>query len=255
MNTSQVRSLMRVKYAAPEWAYLEEVANGTGGHCGRHCDAMAMSLWPSRGLHLHGFEIKVSRSDWTRERKNPAKAEAIAKHCHFWWVVAPASIVPVAEVPPNWGLIEASDKGGLKVAKTATMLEPVPLDWHFFAAFARAATEQSVDATLMKAEFERGRSEMDKHHKTWQENASKREQKALDELRRQVQEFESKAGIRITGYGMGNVAEKIRMLSDGDRAVSNLRRELGALKHAAETVTNVLEKLDAETVHGATVTN
>ena len=45
-------------------------------------------VWPSRGLYLHGFEIKVHRNDWLRELKNPAKAEEIAGYCHFWWVVA-----------------------------------------------------------------------------------------------------------------------------------------------------------------------
>ena len=44
-------------------------------------DAVIMSLWPSRGLELHGVEIKVSRADWKREAADPAKAEAIAAYC------------------------------------------------------------------------------------------------------------------------------------------------------------------------------
>ena len=34
---------------------------------GRYADAIAMNLWPSRGLAVHGFEIKISRGDWQRE--------------------------------------------------------------------------------------------------------------------------------------------------------------------------------------------
>lgn len=65
------------RYPAPGYALLPQVANGTGYAASRHCDAIALSLWPSRGIRLHGFEIKVARSDWLRELKDPAKAEAI----------------------------------------------------------------------------------------------------------------------------------------------------------------------------------
>jgi len=32
-----------------------------------------MDLWPSGGLEIHGHEVKVSRSDWLRELKEPEK--------------------------------------------------------------------------------------------------------------------------------------------------------------------------------------
>ena len=76
------------KYAAPQYAFLEQVRNGTGGFANRSADAMALSLWPSRGLMLDGFEIKGYRTDWLRELKNPAKAEELAVYCNRWWIVA-----------------------------------------------------------------------------------------------------------------------------------------------------------------------
>jgi hypothetical protein len=39
-------------------------------------DAIARHLWPSQGLELIGFELKVSRSDWLREIKDPYKCES-----------------------------------------------------------------------------------------------------------------------------------------------------------------------------------
>lgn len=243
MQTSEVRALLRARYAAPEWAFLEEVANGTGGHGGRHCDALAMSLWPSRGLHLHGFEIKVSRSDWTRERKNPAKAEAIAKHCHFWWVVAPVGIVPASQIPPNWGLIEASEKG-LKISKAATQLVPIDLTWPFFAAVMRSATEQSVDKALMTAEYERGKLESKKQYDAWKDSAEKRAEKNLERLQLEVDEFEAKAGIRINGYGAGRVAEKVKLLTRGEKAIEDMRQALERFSQAALTITAVLAEME-----------
>src|SRR4051812_18306594 len=61
----------------PEYVLLEQVRGATGITEGadRSADAIAMSVWPSRGLELHGFEVKVSRGDWLRELREPAKAE------------------------------------------------------------------------------------------------------------------------------------------------------------------------------------
>ena len=61
--------LLRYRFCQPEWAFLSQVRNGTGYlRTTRTADALAMSLWPSRGLHLYGFEIKVRKSDWKKDR-------------------------------------------------------------------------------------------------------------------------------------------------------------------------------------------
>ena len=74
MRAADVRAALARKFCAPEYALFYEVANATGSAATRSADAIAMGLWPSRGLYLQGFEIKVSRSDWLSELKNPAKA-------------------------------------------------------------------------------------------------------------------------------------------------------------------------------------
>src|SRR5690606_35500940 len=99
VTESDTEQAMRCKYGGQEWACLFNVANGTGMNCNRRADAIAMSLWPSRGLTLHGHEIKVARSDWLREIQDVSKAEAFAKHCHYWWIVAPKCTVKLEELP------------------------------------------------------------------------------------------------------------------------------------------------------------
>lgn len=61
MNADAIRHALRQKFPAQEYALFFEVRSATGfpGRL-RSADALAMSLWPSRGLELHGFEIKVS---------------------------------------------------------------------------------------------------------------------------------------------------------------------------------------------------
>lgn len=196
MTSDDVIRLLRTRYAAPAWALVEQVGNATGYGTSRHADALAMGLWPSRGLELLGFEVKVSRSDWTRELKNPEKAEPIAAYCDRWYIVAPAGIVPVSDIPPNWGLLEA--KGSkLFETKPAERLTAKPLDRSFVAAILRRTMEQAPD---VKAR-EEIRSEI---YATFQSevnhSAKERAQRsfdALEELRQRVSAFEAETGISL----------------------------------------------------------
>ena len=108
--STEIYAALRARYCAPEHALFFEVANGTGSNIRRYADAVAMNLFPSRGLTLSGFEVKVSKHDWRRELKSPHKAEeGIFKYCDHWWVVAPSGIVGKDELPSTWGLLEFSD--------------------------------------------------------------------------------------------------------------------------------------------------
>jgi hypothetical protein len=102
-----------------------------------------MHLWPSapHGLELVGFELKVSRSDWLRELRQPNKADPIKQFCDRWYVVcADAKIVKyVEELPKGWGLMFAED-GKLVEFIEAPKLNPLPLDRAFVAALMRRAT-------------------------------------------------------------------------------------------------------------------
>src|SRR5271154_3135095 len=91
------------KFPPAEYALLPEVSDQAGGR-NRSADAVAMNTWPSRGLEVHGVEIKSYRSDWIKELKNPAKAENIFKYCDRWWLCAATEgVVKENEVPETWG--------------------------------------------------------------------------------------------------------------------------------------------------------
>src|SRR3546814_15144887 len=74
MNTAQINAALRARFCAPEWALLFNVGNATGATQRRWADAVAMNLYPSRGLELPGFDVKASRSDWLLEPKQPDKS-------------------------------------------------------------------------------------------------------------------------------------------------------------------------------------
>jgi hypothetical protein len=59
LTAIRIREAIAKRWAAPEYAVMWEVGRATGVVSNqRYADAVIMSLWPSRGLELHGVEIK-----------------------------------------------------------------------------------------------------------------------------------------------------------------------------------------------------
>lgn len=221
--------LLRERFPAPEYAFFEELRNGTGfsRRTTRSADAVAFSLWPSRGLELHGFECKVSRSDWLRELKAPSKAEELAQFCDRWWiVVSDAELVQPGELPPTWGLLAPKQRGGvtkLATVKEAPKLEAKPLDRPMLASLFRNLHEgETARASARFAE------EVDKQ---LQERARgdqlrlQRLEKEHEELRATVRDFEKASGIEIafSGSPIVNVGAAVRALLKGGEAIEQLK--------------------------------
>lgn len=157
-KTEEMRQILDTHYPSGEWALFQEVAARTGGGtC--YTDAVAVNLWRSRSYSVQGIEIKVSRSDWMRELKNPRKNDEVMAYCDNFWVFAAPGIVDPQELPPGWGLMEPQPKRGtqypeswstdcnaadyfsLKVVHNATKLEAKPVSREFFASICRRAYE------------------------------------------------------------------------------------------------------------------
>jgi hypothetical protein len=159
-----IEALRRQYQPAHGWIVLPQVRDATGWQGKRTADAIALNAWPSRGLELHGFELKTYRGDWLRELKQPAKAESIFRYCDRWWIVTPAphaddkkrefAIVQEGELPPTWGhIMFAADD--VTIAKEAPKLKAAPLDRVFLAAVLRAlAGAETPEAKLAAARAE-----------------------------------------------------------------------------------------------------
>jgi hypothetical protein len=156
---AKVTDLLAARYKGTAWAFLPKVRNGTGWRrAARTADAIAMSLWPSRGLHIYGFEVKVERSDWLRELNDPQKAEDVFGFCDFWFVAAPQGVVNAAELPKTWGLLEI-DGRGLRVTVDAPLLQPAPVDRLFLASLLRKVTENMAAESQLAEARKRGNAE------------------------------------------------------------------------------------------------
>jgi hypothetical protein len=199
LAASDIRAAMAKRWSDPEWAIMWEVGEGTGSRRGRSADAVMMSLWPSRGLELHGVEIKISRSDWRREAADPTKAEAIAKFCDRWWVhTAPNVIDDLSDLPPAWGLREWNGKSWV-TRREAEKTKAEPVTRTFLAALLRRAdgTMKAIMDEAMReareaqfAEAERRRSRF----KQEVDEAVARRTKALSTAAENVARFEAVFG-------------------------------------------------------------
>lgn len=135
-TAEEVRAALRLRYPIDSHALLFEVADSTGYGRHRFADAIAVSLWKSHGHKIEGIEVKVSRSDFLNEMKQPQKSQPIFQYCHRWWLACPKDMVRPDELPPTWGLLELHDTG-LRQKVAAPKLDPVPLTVEFLASMLR----------------------------------------------------------------------------------------------------------------------
>lgn len=142
---------------APRWARAEHVKNALGFDARRVCDYMALDLWPGgyghtrTGSALHGFEVKVSRADWLTELRDPEKALAFSRYCHFWWLaVSDASIVR-DDLPEGWGLMVASGDS-MRVKVQAPRREPEPMPLELVGTFSRAVAKTTLRMAMHRPE-------------------------------------------------------------------------------------------------------
>jgi len=104
---------LRTFFVAESVALLPQVASETGASARRIADAIAIQLWPSRGLTLECVEIKVHRSDLIREYQQPEKGDLIGRFCDKFWIATPPNIVKQSDFddgtfPKTWGCLEVS---------------------------------------------------------------------------------------------------------------------------------------------------
>lgn len=209
---------MRAHFSAPEYALFLEVMATTGFGANRRTDAVAISLYPSRGLMVHGFELKVSRADWLREVKDTSKAEEIFGFCDHWWlVVGDASIVKDGELPEPWGLIVPRGDG-LYVKKKAPKLEPKPLTRGFVAALARRANEAAHEAIEDRVRLATRQVREDAEKAVARAQSEHNTRHA--ELFKRVREFEAASGINISrGWQDGEkIGAAVKVVLDGGLA-------------------------------------
>jgi hypothetical protein len=249
-----VTALIRAHFDGAAYAVLSQVRNQTGyGLRQRTADAIVMSLWPSRGLTLSGFEIKVSRADWKKELADPAKAEEISRFCDRWYLVAPPKVVEPAELPPTWGLWEAGEKK-LRLVQEATIAKEVqPISRGFLGALLRAATLDVVPKSevteMVNAQVEARLERAIEVRLQTSDDARRLGQarRDLESVREEIATFENASGIKVTRWQAGQIGKAVEAIRNGpcEAMAAALADQAQALRKAAQLVNDAAGELRA----------
>ncbi len=242
-----VEKALRERYAPPQWAFFTQVKPSTGWRGpDRYADALALDTWPSSGMELHGFEIKVSRGDWLRELKDPSKADALARYCDRWWIAAPKGLVQVEELPKTWGLYEYAG-GKLRAKVRGGLIEAVPVDRGLVAMLLRRAWEEieqirveSVPVGQVEAQV----AALVKEQMSRSDDG--RLKRAHHRLVEDVKAFEEATGLAvINGYGGHPSREVLEIavsaLREGESASRSAERAAASLMNTIKNMERSLE--------------
>jgi len=153
LTTKEVRDRLAEKYSGWQWVFLNELRSSNGfAFSVRSADAIAINLYPSHGCEMHGFEIKVSRSDFLKELKDPDKSDIFKQYCDRWFlVVGDSSIVKPGELPAGWGLIvPRGDSLMIKIG--ANKLEPEPMGRLFYTAIMKRLVDDTPQVAEVRKE-------------------------------------------------------------------------------------------------------
>jgi len=245
VTSSDICAVLRDRYKQPEWSLFFEVANGTGSNTRRHADAVAMNMYPSRGLSILGFEIKVSRQDLKRELENPDKAEEVAKYCDEWWLAVPKGLIKEDDnIPVPWGIMEC-ENSKFSILKKAQKLEAKPVTKQFMAAVVRSAgkVDQQTINDIKNAEWRRLDSVVKQMVDTEVEHRTRR----YDNITKNLEEFEQATGQKIGYYtDIPGLAEKIKLAEEYQNLSGMIEGKYGriaTIRRQMEEFLNVTEQL------------
>lgn len=247
-TTAEILERLRVRFAWPEFALLEEVGfGGDGSFSSRYsrADAIAIGQWHSAGYGLQGFEIKSSRSDWMKEIRTIGKADAAYRYCSRFWLVAPEGVATVDEIPGTWGWL--IPRGAtLRVKRQAPVLKPDPLPpgmiAHLVGVAIRRNSNEATMAKRIREEYERGLEA------GREEEARKYRPEALERLQKAVDRFEAESGVKIADeWGYGDVGKAVRFVKNGGMKKAREQAERLAVSHftALRSLALVLDEIPA----------
>lgn len=250
------------RFDPPEWALFAEVRTQLGSTT-RSADAVAMNLWPSRGMALAGFELKQDRRDWLREKRNPEKAEAMARLCNEWWLVTTEGVIKDPdEIPGPWGWLLLADKAKTLRVKQKPEIRPSPmLDGQpvllrsLVASLVRRAHTEGQRRPEVNAAQQRGYAEgvkAGRDHTEWHRDKRAMESKvqALERELSTHREAQAEAGLGdYSNWQLTTVARELALVHTIGpervrRAYANMLREIDVTR---EHLTRGLEQLEADT--------
>ena len=249
ITTRDVVVALGARYQDAKWVNIPECPFN-----GRYCDWFSYGVWNSTGGNIIGHEIKVSRSDWLREIQDPNKAEACAKYCTHWYIVAPRGLIKPEELHAEWGLMELSS-GKLKISRPAVRKKPQVIEGRLLGEIMRRLQKNSRDDSLIEAravELADFKIRSVTHQLEWR---AKNADKQLQALHALVDEFEAKSGLKIDRWDGSRMAEAVAVMerlrdssivSDLDYTADKFQRAAMQMRTAAMQIRQQTKEIERE---------
>ncbi len=266
MTAAEIRDALALRWPDSQYLSIREAPQDSS-RMGRKIDVLVMSLWASRGFEREAVEIKVSYSDWTRERKEPEKADFWWRHAHRFWVAVPAELAPKIrpELPLGWGLLACAPGAAPKVVAKPDRHDATPLPPGTVIGILRAAADAGMNA-LSRAEA-RGRlaGQKEGRLRAERESADGAVKAALEELRWKVAKFEEASGVSIADeWRLGEIGSAVAIVRremadpgwtaknigraadsavrDFDRAAAEAKKLVAAVRAVSEALASAREE-------------
>ena len=249
---------LAAKYALPHYISLFEVRDSTGFDSSRSADAIAISLYASRGREITGFEIKHNRADWLKELRDPSKAEEIGKFCDYFFLVTPdvptqaklgeksGIIAKSEEIPGPWGWMVLKGER-LKIVKPPQKITPVAMDRPMLCSLLYATKEKYFSEANKQLEATIDQR-MKERHGSLTSNSSYY-QGEYEKLEKIVKAFEAATGLNVQYQAenrLPKLGEAVRMLMSANGAMGDYKRQLEYSANGARALLKQLEEAAAE---------
>ncbi len=207
------------RHEGPGWQVFTELANGVGARARRRADAVAMGMYPSRGMEIHGYECKVSRGDARKELLDVSKTDAVGKFCDYWWLtVSDTSIIDGLLLPSAWGILAPKDRV-LRVVRKAKKRKASPPDRYFVAAMLRSVTRRWVPKAQHDRVVEERHQAINQAVQFERERGGDEDKRALEALVAKVAAFEAASGIEVAhGWHFPEVGRAVEVLVEAMRS-------------------------------------
>lgn len=256
--TPEIVTLLSKKYQdTSRYVCAREVANAPGSLARRWLDFVVVDCWPSAGLKISAFEIKVSKSDFRHELLEPKKHNIFFDEIDNFSIVAPDYVLDdIKIIPPKWGIYhvvrDATGELQLKTVRKPLALSDDPeherkIGRGFMASLCRAINKQSV----VRAALFHERNEMEARirEKVEQQLANGRivTQYDYDELKR-LRSFCRKLGI---SFSYGDISEweakhfrqAFEVVTHLNNLESRLKTEVDKFRYTYKTVKDLMDSI------------
>lgn len=150
-TTELMRALLDSAYCDGDKFIAEELRLSTGftGKRGeQRIDLWTMEMVPSKKHWRVAYELKVSRADWLKEKKDPLKRRGARLLSNQFYYVTPPGLITPDEIPIDCGLLEHQEPGRLghrmRVVVDAPKFDAEPPPWGFVASMMRSGVRSAV---------------------------------------------------------------------------------------------------------------